>query len=83
VRKTVDNLLNNPRVTLHSTKNVDEKESESDRVERDLLCRIFESDMELAEKLLLKDLVLMIGNISDRAEAAADRIGLVAIKRQI
>jgi predicted phosphate transport protein (TIGR00153 family) len=83
-RRAVDALLSNPKVTLHATKEVDEKESESDRVEREMLCQIFDSaDYDTGRKLLLKDLILLIGGISDRAEAVADRIGIVAIKRQI
>ncbi|MBW2699309.1 MAG: DUF47 domain-containing protein [Deltaproteobacteria bacterium] len=83
VRKAVDNLMNNPRVTLHSTKDVDMKESESDNLERDIICKIFSSEMDMGTKILFKDLALLIGEISDRAEKVADRIGIVAIKRQI
>jgi predicted phosphate transport protein (TIGR00153 family) len=83
-RRAVDALLSNPKVTLHATKEVDEKESESDRVEREMLCQVFDSDRyDTGQKLLFKDLILLIGSISDRAEAVADRIGIVAIKRQI
>lgn len=83
-RRAVDALLSNPKVTLHATKEVDQKESESDRIEREIMCRIFDSDQyDTGQKLLYKDLVLLIGSISDRAEAVADRIGIVAIKRQI
>ncbi len=83
VRKAVDNLMNNPRVTLHSTKDVDAKESESDNLERDIICTVFNSEMDMGTKILFKDLALLIGDISDRAEKVADRIGIVAIKRQI
>lgn len=83
-RKSVDVLMNNPRVTLHVTKEVDEKESESDRVERGIICDIFARDgLDNGMKLILKEIVLLIGSISDRAEGVADRIGIVAIKRQI
>ena len=83
-RRAVDALLSNPKVTLHATKEVDEKESESDRIEREILCQIFDTgELDTGQKLLLKDLILLIGGISDRAEAVADRIGIVAIKRQI
>ncbi len=82
-RKAVDSLFHNPVATLHTTKEVDEKESESDRRERALITAIFKSDMDTGEKLLLKDVVILMGRISDRAEATADRISIVAIKRQI
>lgn len=84
VRKAVDDLMHNPRATLHATKAVDDKESESDRAERDLICQIFSMEsITPGTMLLLKELVRMIGKISNRAETAADRIGIVAIKRQI
>jgi hypothetical protein len=83
VRKAVDALFHNPKITLHVTKEVDERESESDRIERSLICRIFKSDFDTGTKLLLKEIVLMIGSISDLAEKTADRIGIIAIKRQV
>ncbi len=84
LRKAVDDLFNNPRITLHSTKEVDEIESTCDRLERDIICGIFDNtELDTGTKVLLRDLVLVIGSISDRAEEAADRIGIVAIKRQI
>jgi len=82
-RKSVDALMNNPKATLHATKDVDEKESESDRCERAIISRVFAGEFDAFDKLLLRDLVLLIGDISDRAERAADRISIVAIKRQI
>jgi uncharacterized protein len=83
VRRAVDELFNNPKVTLHTTKEVDDKESESDRLERVMIRRIFARDTDNGTKLLLKELVLLIGRISDTAESTADRISIIAIKRQI
>ena len=75
--------MNNPRVTLHTTKDVEKKESESDDVEREIICTIFDSDIDTGEKILFRDMALMIGKISDLAETTADRISIIAIKRQI
>jgi predicted phosphate transport protein (TIGR00153 family) len=83
VRESMNSLFENPSETLYQTRGVDAKESESDRLERSLIERIFKSDMDTGEKMLFKELVQLIGKISDRAENAADRIGIVAIKRQI
>ncbi len=82
-RRAVDALLSNPKVTLHSTKEVDMIESESDRIERELVRAIFDMDVGDGTKLMLKEVVLLAGEISDRAEKVADRIGIIAIKRQI
>lgn len=83
IRKAVDNLMNNPRVTLHTTKDVEKKESESDDVEREIICTIFDMDLDTGEKILFRDMALMIGKISDLAETTADRVSIIAIKRQI
>ncbi len=83
LRKTADTLFNNPKQTLYVVKEVDIKESTSDRIERKLITKIFDSDLDKADKILLKDLVVAMGNISDRAENAADRMAIIAIKRRI
>ncbi len=84
LRKTVDALINNPRITLHAVKEVDDAESHSDRLERQLICKIYSSpNHDGAQKIELKTLVTAIGNISDLAEHTSDRIGIIAIKRQI
>lgn len=67
---------------LEAVTEVDAKESESDRMERRLIKTIFSAEGDKADKILLKELVLEIGSISDRAENAADRLRIVAIKRQ-
>ncbi len=82
-RRTVDTVMSNPKATLHVTKDVEHKESESDRLERDLIRGIFSREIAMGEKLALKEAVLLIGKISDRAESLADRVAILAIKRQI
>ena len=63
---------------------IDKKESESDRIERSLIREIFESiPIEKADKLLLKDITINIGNISDYAQATTDRLNLAIIKRRM
>jgi predicted phosphate transport protein (TIGR00153 family) len=83
VRKCVDVLMTNPKATLHITKEVDHKESESDAIERRLITDIFELSIDPGDKMILKEPVRLVSMISDRAETVADRIGIVAIKRHI
>jgi len=61
----------------------DTKESESDNLERELIEAIFNSGMDKADKILLKEVVINIGNISDLALATADRLTIAVIKRRI
>jgi len=66
-----------------ATGKVDELESEADRVEFDLYERIFSSDIDPFDKLLLRDLTKDIASISDRAENVGDRIRIIVSKRNI
>lgn len=84
LRKTIEDLLHNPRVTLRSAQEVEKKESASDHLERALITQIFSDEaLDNGTRILLRDLVLVIGSISDRAEETSDRISIIAIKRQI
>jgi predicted phosphate transport protein (TIGR00153 family) len=83
LRKAVEALLRNPRFTLHAVKEVDAKESASDRLEREMLKWIYSADLEGSRKRELKELVRQIGRISDQAEHTADLVGIIALKRQI
>lgn len=83
LRRTANTLFDNPQMTLMAAGKVDNQESASDGKEKQLVCDIFDSDIEKADKILLKSIVDQIGAISDRAESAADRLGLTAIKRRI
>ncbi len=60
-----------------------EKERESDARERGLIRDIFSTDLELAQKMLYKQIIVSIGNISDISESVADRVELAVIKRRI
>lgn len=62
---------------------VSETERRSDAIERILIRSIFSSaSLDKADKILLKELVLEIGAISDLAENAADRLLIISVKRQ-
>ena len=61
---------------------IDELESEADKVEESLTERIFASDLEGSQKLILADLIKRIASVSDRAENAGDRIRIVVAKRR-
>ena len=70
------------KVLEDDLKEVDSKESESDEIERDLIEAIFNSKIDKADKILLKEVVINIGNISDLALVTADRLTIAVIKRR-
>ncbi|MFH2202866.1 MAG: DUF47 family protein [Elusimicrobiota bacterium] len=81
--KCAQALFTDPKQTLYFEKEVDIRESASDRMERKLISEVYDTDMEKADKIILRDLINHISAISDRAENAADRLGLTAIRRRI
>ena len=70
------------RDSLENLSHIDERESQSDRIQRTLIGAIFSSGMDTGDKILLRDLVNGIGAISDGAEKCADRLTLAVIKRR-
>lgn len=62
---------------------IDKMESRSDYAERDLMRNLFDLEIDTADKILLRDLIRQIGHISDKAQAATDRIALTVIKRRM
>jgi len=62
---------------------VDELESEGDHLEANIIELIFAEEMDGIEKILLRDLVVAIGSICDRAANAGDRIRIIVAKRSI
>lgn len=62
---------------------IDAKESECDHAERDIIAKIFTMDMDKAEKILLKELIVEFGTLTDRAENVSDRLTLLSVKRRV
>lgn len=57
-------------------------EEEIDRAEFEIVEALFESDLETAEKILVKDLVEMLARVSDMIEDVGDHIAIFLVKRQ-
>jgi len=65
-------------------KDIDQKESECDDIERNLISKIFRSDdIEPMQRILLRDLILKLGDISDQAQHSANWIHIMSIKRRV
>ncbi len=80
--KVVRVLFAEPEQVLPTVQEIYVKETASDEIERKLIKSIFDAPGDKAEKILLKELILEIGAISDRAENAGDRLRIVAIKQR-
>jgi len=58
-------------------------EKEADIISSALKKEIFDSDVELARKLHLREFVEQIDSIADMAEDVADRLAIYSIKRLV
>jgi len=68
---------------LPSAHKVQEAEKKVDKLQNRLMAKIFQSNLALAHKLQLRELILTIGYVSDSSENASDKVGLIAIKGRI
>jgi len=62
---------------------VDELESEADHLEHAIIRKIFETDLDGFQKIMLRDTIKNISQICDRAEKAGDRIRIIVAKRRV
>jgi predicted phosphate transport protein (TIGR00153 family) len=62
---------------------VDSNESHCDHIERRIITKIFDSDLDPFQKLQLKELVIQIGEISDQADRVSRRLYIISIKRRV
>ena len=77
-------MLSKERSTaLSSTHKVQRAEKEVDGLQDNLMEKVFQSQLSLAHKLQIRDLILTIGHVSDSSENAADKVALMAIKGRI
>jgi predicted phosphate transport protein (TIGR00153 family) len=67
--------------TLMST--IDQNESHCDHIERRIIVKLFESDLDPFLKLQLKELVIVLGEISDQADRVSKRVNIMTMKRRI
>ena len=62
---------------------IDQNESHCDHIERRLIIKLFESDLEPFLKLQLKEMVVVMGEISDQADRVSKRINIMTMKRRV
>jgi predicted phosphate transport protein (TIGR00153 family) len=63
---------------------VDEKESECDFIERQLIEQVFRSEgLGDLERLMLREILGELGDLSDLAENVADRLMIMSLKRRV
>ena len=62
---------------------IDTNESHCDYIERRIITKIFDSDLDPFLKLQLKELIVTMGEISDQADRVSKRINIISMKRRV
>jgi len=62
---------------------IDQNESHCDHIERRIITKIFESNIDPFHKLQLKEIVIVLGEISDQADRVSKRINILTMKRRV
>jgi uncharacterized protein len=81
--KQIDLMLKNRQGIRALVTTIDHNESHCDHIERSLMLKVFESDMELVHKLQLKELIIAMGEISDQADRISKRVNILTLKRRV
>ena len=61
----------------------DQLESQGDQIEKRIIVRIFESDGDPLQKILLRDLTQKMGDIADSAVQVCRQVNLIVTKRRV
>ncbi len=81
--KGVGMLFSEFREVLEILGQIDAYESEVDKIQSDAIIKVFQSDLEPARKILLRDLINSISEISNHAEKVGDFMRIMIVKRMI
>jgi uncharacterized protein len=81
--KQIDLMLKNRQGIRALVSTIDHNESHCDHIERSLMLKIFESDMDLVHKLQLKELIIAMGEVSDQADRVSKRVNILTLKRRV
>lgn len=82
LRRALDALFEDMQQVIQATAEVSELEGVVDKMEWDILEKVFAMDLDAGTKVLLRDTIRAIGSIADRMENAADRMVLMVVKRR-
>ena len=62
---------------------IDHNESHCDHIERRIITRIFDSDLDPFEKLQLKEMIVHMGDISDQVDRVSKQVNILSMKRRV
>ncbi len=82
VESALHSLFQEENSTLQYTSAIEKKEGEIDDIERNFIRDLFKMDLPLAEKILLRQFMENLVELSDRAEDLSDEIEILVATRK-
>ena len=81
--KQIDVMIKKKEGVRALMSTIDQNESHCDHIERRIIVKLFESDLDPFLKLQLKELVIVLGEISDQADRVSKRVNIMTMKRRV
>ena len=81
--RQVDTMLNKREGVRGLLSDIDQKESQCDHIERRIIMKVFDSDIDPFLKLQIKEMVVAMGDISDEADRISKRVNIINMKRRV
>lgn len=79
----VETLFKKNGVLKDFVAQIDHNESYCDHIERRIITKLFDSDIDPFQKLQLKELIVSMGEISDQADRVSKRVNIINLKRLV
>jgi uncharacterized protein Yka (UPF0111/DUF47 family) len=83
VIRQVDAYFNKTEDIKALVSTIDSHESRCDHMEREIVSKIFDAEMDPFEKMQLKELVGQMGEIADQADRVSRSVYIINIKRRV
>jgi uncharacterized protein len=81
--KQIDLMLKNKDGIRTLMTTIDHNESHCDHIERSLMTKVFDSNLDPIHKMQLKELIIAMGEISDEADRVSKRVNIMVLKRRV
>jgi hypothetical protein len=81
--KQVEALFKRSEGDMALVSTIDQNESHCDNIERRIITKIFDSDLDPFQKLQLKEFIISMGDISDQADRVSKRANIINMKRRV
>jgi len=81
--KQIDLMMKNRQGIRALMATIDRNESHCDHIERSLMIKVFDSDLDKVDQLQLKELIIALGEISDQADRVSKRVNIITLKRRV